>query len=58
LSIPDPVSSIRPGTVRRAALTTPCDIVVSDEADIISRLAEVDVLVTMALTAEIGCIAE
>jgi hypothetical protein len=29
-------------------------LVVSDEADIISRLAEVDVLVTMALIAEIG----
>jgi phosphoglycerate dehydrogenase-like enzyme len=73
LSIPDPTSSIRPGTVRRAAarrlcghpsrvprgagaptLDHTCDIVVSDEADIISRLVEVDVLVTMALTAEIG----
>jgi phosphoglycerate dehydrogenase-like enzyme len=38
----------------RRHLTIPCDITVSDEADIISRLAEVDVLVTMALTAEIG----
>jgi len=38
----------------RRHLTIPCEIVVSDEADIISRFAEVDVLVTMALTAEIG----
>jgi phosphoglycerate dehydrogenase-like enzyme len=44
-----PVSLAAP--VRRH-LTIPCEIVVSDEADIISRLAEVDVLVTMALTAE------
>ena len=41
------------GPVRRH-LTIPCDIVVSDDADIISRLAEVDVLVTMVLTAETG----
>ena len=39
----------------RRPLTIPCDIVVSDDADIIfSRLAEVDVLVTMVLTAETG----
>jgi len=41
------------GPVRRH-LTIPCDIVVSDDADIISRLAEVDVLVTMVLAAETG----
>jgi phosphoglycerate dehydrogenase-like enzyme len=38
----------------RRHLTTPCEIVVPNEADIISRLSEVDVLVTMALTDEIG----
>jgi phosphoglycerate dehydrogenase-like enzyme len=36
----------------RRNLVTPCDIVVSDEAAIVSHLAEVDVLVTMALTRE------
>jgi phosphoglycerate dehydrogenase-like enzyme len=38
----------------RRHLTTPCEIVLSNEADILSRLSEVDVLVTMALTDEIG----
>jgi phosphoglycerate dehydrogenase-like enzyme len=32
----------------------PCDIIVSDEVGIISQLSEIDVLVTMALTAEMG----
>jgi phosphoglycerate dehydrogenase-like enzyme len=42
----------------RRHLTTPSEIiVVPNEADIISRLAEVDVLVTMALTDEIGRVA-
>jgi phosphoglycerate dehydrogenase-like enzyme len=36
----------------RRNLVTPCEIVVSDEAAIISHLAEVDVLVTMVLTRE------
>ena len=34
----------------RRNLTVPCEIVVSDEAGIISRLADIDVLVTMLLT--------
>jgi len=38
----------------RRHLDTRCDIVVSDEAGVISRLADIDVLVTMALTAEMG----
>ena len=38
----------------RRHLTMPCDIIVSDETGIISRLADIDVLVTMALTAEMG----
>jgi phosphoglycerate dehydrogenase-like enzyme len=38
----------------RRHLAIPCDIIVSDEAGIISQLAEIDVLVTMALTAEMG----
>jgi phosphoglycerate dehydrogenase-like enzyme len=36
----------------RRNLVTPCDIVVSDEAAIVSHLAGVDVLVTMVLTRE------
>jgi hypothetical protein len=36
----------------RRNLAIPCEIVVSDEATIISHLAEVDVLVTMMLTHE------
>jgi len=38
----------------RRNLTVPCEIVVSDEAGIISRLADIDVLVTMVLTKEMG----
>jgi phosphoglycerate dehydrogenase-like enzyme len=38
----------------RRHLTTPCEIIVTDEAGIIPRLAEVDVLVTMAFTAEMA----
>ena len=34
-----------------AYLATPCDVVVADEVAIVSRLADVDVLVTMAFTA-------
>jgi phosphoglycerate dehydrogenase-like enzyme len=35
-------------------LTTPCEIVRSDEAGIVPRLAEIDVLVTMVLTNEMA----
>jgi hypothetical protein len=35
-------------------LAIPCDIVVSDEAGIVPLLGEADVLVSMALTAEMG----
>ena len=38
----------------RAHLEVPCDIVVADERTIAARLADVDVLVTMAFTAEMG----
>src|SRR5260370_127074 len=38
----------------RGNLTVPCEIVVSDEAGIISRLADIDVLVTMVLTREMA----
>jgi phosphoglycerate dehydrogenase-like enzyme len=38
----------------RQNLTIPCEIIVSDESGIISRLADIDVLVTMVLTPEMG----
>src|SRR5215831_13148097 len=38
----------------RRNLTIPCEFVVSDEAGIIPRLADIDVLVTMVLTREMG----
>jgi phosphoglycerate dehydrogenase-like enzyme len=38
----------------RRNLTLPCEIIVSDEAGIISRLADIDVLVMMVLTDEMG----
>jgi phosphoglycerate dehydrogenase-like enzyme len=46
-----PASLVEP--VRRR-LSAPCEIVVSEEVGMISRLSDVDVLVTMALTDEIG----
>jgi phosphoglycerate dehydrogenase-like enzyme len=38
----------------RRHLTTPCEIIVVDETGILPRLQHIDVLVTMALTAEMG----
>src|SRR5215470_9887366 len=38
----------------RAHLGMSCDIIVGDEAGIVSQLADVDVLVTMGFTAEMG----
>jgi phosphoglycerate dehydrogenase-like enzyme len=38
----------------RARLDLPCDVVVDDERGIVSRLADVDVLVTMAFTPEMA----
>jgi MFS family permease len=38
----------------RARLEMPCDLILADEVEIVSRLPEVDVLVTMAFTAEMG----
>ena len=38
----------------RERLDVPCDVVVADEASIVTRLADVDVLVTMAFTAEMA----
>jgi phosphoglycerate dehydrogenase-like enzyme len=41
----------------RAHLRTPCDVTVADEADIVSKLADMDVLVSMAFTREMGAAA-
>lgn len=41
----------------RRYLTTPCDIVVASETDIVPQLPELDVLVTMRLSAEMAAIA-
>lgn len=38
----------------RAHLDIPCDIIQADEVEVVSQLPEVDVLVTMAFTAEMG----
>jgi phosphoglycerate dehydrogenase-like enzyme len=38
----------------RRHLTTPCDIIAAEEIDILPRLQHIDVLVTMALTAEMA----
>src|SRR5207247_6287061 len=41
----------------RARLATPCDVIVGDEIGIVSRLSEVDVLVTLGFTREMGAAA-
>ena len=38
----------------RAHLGVPCDVTVADEADVVPKLADVDVLVSMAFTSEMG----
>ncbi|OGL02299.1 MAG: hypothetical protein A3I14_03480 [Candidatus Rokubacteria bacterium RIFCSPLOWO2_02_FULL_73_56] len=38
----------------RARVAIPCDLIVAGEREIVSRLAEVDVLVTLAFTREMG----
>jgi phosphoglycerate dehydrogenase-like enzyme len=45
-------ASLEPAVRRH--LTTPCGIVVADETGIAPLLADIDVLVTMVLTAEMG----
>jgi len=41
----------------RAELGVPCEIVVADEATLVSKLGDVDVLVTMSFTCEMGAAA-
>src|SRR5262245_47768132 len=38
----------------RSYLTRPCDVIVGDESGIVSRLAEADVLVSLAFTRAMG----
>ena len=42
----------------RARLAMPCDVIVGDEIGIVSRLSDVDVLVTLAFTHEMGAAAK
>ena len=42
----------------RAQLGVPCDVILTDEASAASRLADVDVLVTLAFTREMGAAAK
>src|SRR3989441_3308690 len=42
----------------RAHLGLPCEVVVADEAGVVGKLADVDVLVTMAFTREMGAAAK
>ena len=44
------------GRVRRH-LAVPCEVIVTEEDDVVSKLAEMDVLVTMGFTAEMGAVA-
>jgi len=41
----------------RARLDVPCDVVAADEAGIVTELADVDVLVALAFTGEMGAVA-
>jgi phosphoglycerate dehydrogenase-like enzyme len=41
----------------RARLAVPCDVVVADEAGVVGKLADVDVLVTLGFTREMGAAA-
>src|SRR5881409_3826061 len=38
----------------QAHLGIPCDVIIDDEREIVSRLREIDVLVTLAFTREMG----
>ena len=42
----------------QACLEIPCDVVLASEADVVARLADVDVLVTLAFTREMGAAAK
>src|SRR5215831_6407513 len=42
----------------RARLTAPCEVVIVDEAGVVPRLSDVDVLVTLAFTREMAAAAK
>jgi hypothetical protein len=42
----------------RARLGTPCDVILADETGIVSQLSDVDVLITLAFTREMGAAAK
>src|SRR3989442_2714259 len=42
----------------RARLEMPCDVIVADETGIVSQLSDVDVLITLAFTREMGAAAK
>src|SRR3989454_8838388 len=42
----------------RARLEMPCDVIVADETGIISQLSDVDVLITLGFTREMGAAAK
>ncbi len=44
--------------MRRARLDVPCGIILGDETGIVSRLSDVDVLVTLAFSPEMGAAAK
>jgi phosphoglycerate dehydrogenase-like enzyme len=46
--------AVRLGPPVRAHLSVPCDVILDDEVGIVSQLSDVDVLVTMAFTREMG----
>ncbi len=49
--------SVRMAERVRAHLDTPCELILADEAAIVPRMPEVDVLVTLAFTPEMGAAA-
>jgi hypothetical protein len=49
--------SVRMAERVRAHLGIPCDVILADEAAIVPRMPEVDVLVTLAFTQEMGAAA-
>lgn len=50
--------AVRLASLVQTYLEIPCDVVLASEADIASRLADVDVLVTLAFTREMGVAAK
>src|SRR6266700_1686413 len=50
--------SVRMAERVRAHLDTPCELILADEAAIVRRMPEVDVLVTLAFTPEMGAAAQ